>query len=357
MTSLPSAQTFAEILGQPRCWVECFAALRRQGALAAIRRRISAEREWLFVGCGSSYNIAQLAAATWSLLSGRPARAVAASEILLCPELMLPRSAAIQPVLISRSGWTSEVLRAGEFLEKQYGAPALGVVCEEGSPLEKMSAATLLLTAANDQSTAVTRAFTSTVLALQALAASYSGAAPVEEMIPGLAAQVDLHLRTLPAQIEEFVRAHDFEEHVFLGQGLYYGVAQEAMLKVMEMSCSYAQALHTLEFRHGPKAITRSRVLVTFFLSESGYEAERAVLEEIKELGATTLVVTNRADDAARRAADLLVELRLDAPDFLRPAAAVIPGQLLGYYLSLKKGVNADQPPHLSRVVSLTIGS
>jgi glucosamine--fructose-6-phosphate aminotransferase (isomerizing) len=357
MTSLHGVQTRIEILGQPQCWVDCFETLRRQDLLTRIREQIPGDREWLFVGCGSSYNIAQMAAATWTLLSGRQARALPASEVLLCQELALPRSAPIQPVLISRSGWTSEVLRAGEFLKKQYGADPLAAVCEEGSPLEKMAAATLLLTQANDQSTAVTRAFSSTVLALQALAAGYFGKAAVEETIPVLAAQMEQQLRILPAQIEEFVDAHDFEDHVFLGQGLCYGIAQEAMLKVMEMSCSYAQALHTLEFRHGPKAIVNPGLLVTFFLSESSYDAERAVLEEIKGLGAATMVVTNRADDVTRRAADLLVELRLDAPEFLRPAAAVIPGQLLGYYLSKKKGINADQPPHLNRVVSLTIGA
>jgi glucosamine--fructose-6-phosphate aminotransferase (isomerizing) len=345
--------TISEILGQPQCWLDCFEALRRQDRFAGIRRQISGEQEWLFTGCGSSYNIAQIAAATWTQLSGRPARALPASEILLCPQGALPRSGAFQSVLISRSGWTSEVLRAGEFLQKQHGVPALAAVCEEGSPLEKMAAATLLLAAANDQSTAVTRAFSATVLALQALAADYSGQSPVAEMIPRLAGQMGQHLRTLPARIEEFVGARDFSHHIFLGQGPYHGVAQESVLKLMEMSCSSAQAFHTLEFRHGPKAVTNPRLLVTFFLSKFGYDAECAVLEEIKGLGATTMVIANRADEATRRSADLLIELDLEAPEFLRPAAAVIPGQLLGYYLSRKNGINADRPPHLNRVVSL----
>jgi len=256
-------------------------------------------------------------------------------------------------VLISRSGWTSEVLRAGEFLKKRYGVPALAAVCAEGSPLEKMAAAALLLTAANDQSTAVTRAFSSTVLALQALAADYSGQSPVAEMIPRLAGQMSLHLHTIPARIEEFVRTREFTHHIFLGQGPYHGVAQESVLKLMEMSCASAQAFHTLEFRHGPKAITNPRLLVTFFLSKFGYDAERSVLEEIKGLGAATMVIANRADEATRRAADLLIELGLEAPEFLCPAAAVIPGQLLGYYLSRKNGIHADRPPHLNRVVRL----
>lgn len=353
MPELPGARTIAEILGQPRSWLVCFETLGRQDRLAAIRQRMPADREWIFAGCGSSYNIAQVAAASWKVLSGGPARALPASEILLYPESALPRSAGIQPVLISRSGWTTEVLQAGEFLQRKYGAAPLGVVCAEDSPLEEMSAATLLLAEADDRSTAVTRAFTAPVLALQALAAGFSGKASVEEMLPALAARTELLLETLPGQVEEFVHGHAFEHHIFLGQGLYYGIAQEAMLKAMEMSCSPAQVLHTLEFRHGPRAVVNPRLLVTFFLSEAGYDLECEVLEETKRLGAATLVVTNRADGRARTAADLLVELGLDAPEFLRPAAAIIPGQLLGYYLSKKNGMDADRPPHLSRVVSL----
>lgn len=353
MSESPGNLTFTEILGQPQCWLDCFDVLRRQDVFAGIRRHISPEREWLFSGCGSSYNIAQLAAATKTCLDGRLARALPASEILLSPQAVLPRSGALQPVLISRSGWTSEVLRAGEFLQRQYGVRPLAVVCEKNSPLEKMAAATLLLEAANDQSTAVTRAFSAPVLALQAIAVEDAGQASGMEEFSALSEQVARLLRTLPARIEEFVSSREFSHYIFLGQGPYHAIAQECVLKLMEMSCSPAQAFPTLEFRHGPKAIVTPSLLVTFFLSETGFDAERAMLEEIKRLGAATMVVTNHADDATLRAADLLIELRLDAPDFLRPAAAVIPGQLLGYYLSRKKGINADRPPHLNRVVSL----
>ena len=125
------------------------------------------------------------------------------------------------------------------------------------------------------------------------------------------------------------------------------------MLKVKEMSCSYSQCFHTLEFRHGPKAIVSPKVLVTFFLSETGAEAEREVLEEVKGLGGVTMVVANRPERAVRRSADHLVALDLDVPEFARPAAAVIAAQLLGFYTGLKKGYDPDRPPNLSRVVVL----
>jgi DeoR/GlpR family transcriptional regulator of sugar metabolism len=82
--------------------------------------------------------------------------------------------------------------------------------------------------------------------------------------------------------------------------------------------------------------------------------AARLVQEgQVVILDSGTTTTANRADEATRRAAGLLIELGLEAPEFLRPAAAVIPGQLLGYYLSRKNGIDADRPPYLNRVVSL----
>ncbi|MGH7867371.1 MAG: hypothetical protein ACREP9_06970, partial [Candidatus Dormibacteraceae bacterium] len=66
-----------------------------------------------------------------------------------------------------------------------------------------------------------------------------------------------------------------------------------------------------------------------------------------------TLVVTNKADERTREAADLLVELRLKDPEYARLAAHILPGQLVGLHTGLKKGADPDKPRHLSRVVIL----
>jgi glucosamine 6-phosphate synthetase-like amidotransferase/phosphosugar isomerase protein len=77
------------------------------------------------------------------------------------------------------------------------------------------------------------------------------------------------------------------------------------------------------------------------------------VLEEIKGLGATTLVIANTADQRARATADLLVELHLDLSEYARLAAYPFTGQLLGVTTGVKKGFDPDRPRHLSRVVML----
>jgi glucosamine--fructose-6-phosphate aminotransferase (isomerizing) len=308
------------------------------------------------VGCGSSFYIALVAAATWCAVMGGKSRAVPASELLLFPSLLPGDPSSYQPVLISRSGRTSEVLRAGEFFERQQDVRTLAITCARSTPLGEISAATIALPAADERSTVMTRSFTAMLLALQGLAAASCSRSGLEASLGSLPAQVEPSLEDWAARLRDFVETHEFHDYVFLGQGPYFGVAAEAALKVTEMSRSYAQFFHTLEFRHGPKSIVGPETLVTFFLSECGFEAERSVLEEVKSLGGTTLVVANRADQKTRGAADLLLELGLSVPETIRPAAAVIPGQLLGCYTGLKKGHDPDRPRHLSRVVVLDEG-
>src|SRR5204863_5907067 len=114
MTETPGRRTLSEILSQPRSWRECLNALDRQ--IPAVREKFQSSAEALFVGCGSSFYVAQAAESCWTHLTGQKARAAPASELLLYPELLAPKPNACRPVLISRSGATSEILKAAEWL-------------------------------------------------------------------------------------------------------------------------------------------------------------------------------------------------------------------------------------------------
>jgi glutamine---fructose-6-phosphate transaminase (isomerizing) len=347
------AWTQAEILSEPSSWDESLKILGRENHYPRLKEIFTTEGQWLMVGCGSSYYAALVAAATWTSLTGDRANAFPASEVLLYPEMVVPPSKNWRPVMISRSGHTSEVLKAAEYLEKDRNLRTLAVSCVAKQPLEEISSLTVVLPSADEKSMVMTRSFSCMILALQYLAARWSGNTGFQESLKKISAPVSRLLEGLPARLEQFVATREFEDYVFLGQGPLFGIANEAMLKVKEMSCSYAQCFHTLEFRHGPKAIVSRRTLVTFFISEAGYAAERDMLEEVKSLGGITLVVTNHADDVIRRSADFLVELNLDVPDYARSIAYIPPAQLLGLFLGRKKGLDSDRPPNLSRAVIL----
>jgi glucosamine--fructose-6-phosphate aminotransferase (isomerizing) len=245
-------------------------------------------------------------------------------------------------------------VRAAQYLERTRNTRTLAISCSEGHPLEDLSAFTIHLLPADEKSVVMTRSFTSMLLGLQSLAAHVARRKEVTDGLRRLPAAVQPILDSVNPRIQEFVQARAFADYVFLGQGPFFGIASEGQLKIKEMSCSYAQVFHTLEFRHGPKAIVGPETLLTFLLSETGYAAEREVLEEMKELGGTTLVITNEADPVVKRNADFLVELKLEVPECARLAAYLVTCQLLGLYSGLKKGYDIDRPRNLSRAVILT---
>lgn len=346
------AYSLAEIISQPQCWAGCLDQLENDKVCCEIRRDFGDRREWLFIGCGSSYYVALAAASTWTAVTGKRARAIPASELVLFPELALAQEGNPVCLLISRSGRTSEVLEAAELLD-QRGLPAIAISCAPGQRLERRTAAAILLPDADEQSTVMTRSYTSMLLGLQYLAGVVSGDGVFLQALGRLPRLSEAVIQRLPQQVQNFVNEKRFVDYVCLGQGAYYGLASESSLKLTEMSCSYAQVFHTLEFRHGPKSIVRPETLITFLLSEQNYSIECAALEEIKGLGGTTLVIANRVERRARAAADFLLELAFDLPEYARLAPYAFAGQLLGLYTGLQKGLDPDRPRHLSRVVVL----
>ncbi len=353
MPDTRGAHSLAEILSQPKFWGHCLEALENEGSLADIRKPFRSATEWLFVGCGSSYYIALAAAASWSSLTRMRAWAIPASELLLFPELVLAGAGKVAAVVISRSGQTSEAVRAAQLLEREKNIRVLAVTGTPNQPLEKIATATLPLLPCDEQSTVMTRSFTSMLLGLQYLAACQADDRGFVKALGRLPVMADRVMGNLHSRIREFVEKRQFADYVCLGQGALFGLACETALKVTEMSVSYAQSFHTLEFRHGPKSIVGPETLIFFLISEQGYDAECEVLQEIKGLGGTTLAIANRTDQRIRNASDLVVELESDLPELAHVAPYIFAGQLTGLYTGLKRGLDPDNPRHLSRVVVL----
>ncbi|HSZ62786.1 MAG TPA: SIS domain-containing protein [Terriglobales bacterium] len=344
--------TLHEIVSQPRCWNACLTNLAVSDELRAATRLARSGAEWIFVGCGTSYYLAQAAAASFNYL-GLPAYAVPASELLMYPALTLHAGRDYIPVVISRSGRTSEAVRVAQMLEKEHNLRALAITCADGQPLEAACSLTLKLLDADEQSTVMTRSFTSMLLGLQYLAAIVSGNDRFRRALLDLSKQVAPLLEDIPRSLRVFVESRSFSDFVFLAQGPLFGIASECMLKVTESSSSYAQVFHSLEFRHGPKSIAGPDTLITFLMSETSYDAEVELLEEMKALGAATMAIANCIDSRAQRAADFTIELGLQSSEYVRLAAFVIWGQLYGVYYGIKKGLNPDSPKNLTRVVEL----
>src|SRR5215472_13608741 len=129
-----SSHTLSELLSQPQAWQNTLRKFESNELFDAILEQAKSRKEWLFVACGSSLYLATAAASSWTLMTGLRARAIPASEILLFPDAESLEAKDLQAVLVSRSGTTSETVRAAEVLSQKYKVPTLGVTCTSPSP-------------------------------------------------------------------------------------------------------------------------------------------------------------------------------------------------------------------------------
>lgn len=334
-------------------WRETDKRLKASGALNHLAEIFSPRSPWLFVGCGSSYLLSRLIAAFWTKYFYIPATGVPASELLFTPEETMRRIGAEQIVLMSRSGETTETMRVAELLQSYKTVQTLAVTCNPESELQKLCTHTFKLEWADEKSTVMTRSFTAILLAFQRLGLEFVGDEVLSQALKELPKQGQAWLDANARKIQEFASKRKFADYVFLGQGVHYWLAEEAALKVTEMSSSYAQVYHSLEFRHGPRSIAGPETLITFYTSDAAREQEITLARELKELGAAVCLIVNRANGELKNQFDLVLELGLDGPESSRYALTAIPAHLLGTAVGLRKGLNPDAPRNLTRAVVL----
>ncbi len=343
--------TLHEILSQPEIWKKTLK--RAEHEHWQLPPAEHTQSSLLFVGCGTSFYLAQSAAASFVRISGCPSRAIPSSEVFLFAPTAIAPSEKLLAVAVSRSGTTSETVWAAAFLRKQLHLPVIALTCYADSALARESNWQMIIPDAQEKSVVMTRSFTAQLLVLllaSATAASTNGLIP---QLANLPARGEKLLADAIPLVQALADDSSLDHFVFLGQGIFYGAANEAMLKMKEMSLSYSEAYHTLEYRHGPMSIAGKRTLITLFMTNAGYEQEVRVLAEMKKLGARLLVFSGKDTEQIRAHADHVFALGEDLPEEGRLLLAVPIIQLLGYYRARSKGLNPDAPQHLSQVVKL----
>jgi glucosamine--fructose-6-phosphate aminotransferase (isomerizing) len=348
---MKGSHTWHEIDSQSRTWratLDAFAANRT--ALGGFVRQIDLDHI-LAIGCGSTHYLAQAAAATLTGCTGIPARGLPSSELWLFPGTVHADGALL--LAISRSGTTTETLRALERFRQIDAGPVLAVTCYPESPLAQQADFALAAPAAQEQSIAQTRSFTSMLLLAQALTAVL---ARDEGMLEGLYrlpdALDDLVDRAgdLPRQLGADL---DVERIFFLGGGPLYGLANEAMLKTKEMTLSHSEGYHPLEFRHGPMSMVDERTLVVGFLSDTGLTEEIRVLKDMGALGARTLALVEDGSAFTDWRADHVIELCSGLDEWTRGPLYLTVAQRLAYHRAVAKGLDPDRPHNLTAVIEL----
>jgi glucosamine--fructose-6-phosphate aminotransferase (isomerizing) len=340
--------TLSEITSQPLVWKEVIESFYpRQDQVVAGYKALTPSNV-LFMGCGSTYYLSQIAAALFQSLTGIPSKAAPSSELLLFPEQTITDTKRTLLVAISRSGTTTETVQAVDRFRKM-GGPAVWVIsCYPQSELAQSGDLTLLAEAAQEQSIAQTRSFSSMLILAQALAATVAGIdVTALDALPG---RLSTLLDDSADLFERLGKQRDLKRLFFLGSGYQYGIANESMLKMKEMSLTNSEAFHFMEFRHGPMSMANDKALIVGLFSQAARAHEERVLAEMVNLGAHTLGLNTSPDSGYEY--NLFFDDQ-DIPDWALPVLFLPPLQLLAYHRSIGKGLDPDNPRNLEAVVSL----
>jgi glutamine---fructose-6-phosphate transaminase (isomerizing) len=310
--------------------------------------------ELLFTACGSPYYLGLANATLWRERFGLHATVVPSSEIMLFPETILPRAG--RPVLLtaSRSGETTETVRAVEAFAGRFPGRTMLIGCRPDSKLPQLADLAIVIPEGDEDVIPQTRSFGSMYLAAQYLAALLAG-------------DTDLagDLRRLPDLLQDLldrwepvvqrVAEADWNSAVFLGGGPLYGIAIEATLKLTEMSLSSAVPYHTLEVRHGPRSTIDERTLVVSLGSRRGASHERQVLSELAE--ETPHMLAFIPDDGWDLGGNT-TQIALDhwVHEHALGLLYLPLLQLLAYHRALHNGVNPDESRNLTSYIELPEG-
>lgn len=343
--------TYKEIYRQPAAFLAINNTLEE--IYTVLDKAFSKEEsydELIFTGCGTSLYLAQTAAHVFSTYNKIPAKAVPCSELYFFPEVLLgDRKVLVLP--ITRKSVTSEVRMAIDKVHTFPNVKTLAITCDKDSAL--YNDYMILSPDADEKSIIMTSTFTSMVY-LSVILAKYVGGRKQEiedmsnysEIAADLVAKTDQLAKKI---VEENPNLNLF---ITLGQGAYYGVANECMNKMKEMGLVNSEAYYSMEYRHGPMSLVDENTLIISLCHSKTMDSEASILKEMKSYGATTVAIGAGVTKAVKDG-DYLLELDYGYDDNQYAALIGFIGQFIGYYVAEKKGIDADSPRHLTQAIVL----
>jgi len=341
--------TYEEIMSQGEAWQQSLLHAERE--IDMIKEIIT--KPWpevVFTGCGSTYYLSLTAASRWQEITGIYARGVPGSEAWLYPKSIYIDSAPLL-IAISRSGTTTETLRAIQVYKEHYKLDPIVISCYPESDMMVQSRYPLLAAGGQERSVAQTRSFSSMLLMTHYLTwvAAKQDNEQTNQLIK-LPEAFEKLISKYEGQMKALAQNHSLQKYVFLGSGINYGIACEAMLKMKEMSLTVSEPFHFMEYRHGPKSMVAEDTLIIGLIHDATRHEEMKVLSEMKDYGATIMAVTESADGIT---ADYIVEMDSGIDVMYRGPLYLPTLQLLAYYRAIEKGLDPDNPTNLTTVVEL----
>lgn len=346
-----SALTLGEMWGQP----DSFAAINETlpQILEVIDEVFSNEwDELIFTGCGTSLYLAQTAAAAFNACCNISAKAMPCSELYFFPDSFASSGRRVLVLPITRKSYTTEVRMAIDKIHEIEGVRTLAITCDPDSA--KYNDYMILSPRTAEDSVIMTRSFTSMVYLATILALGAAGRKEdILQMADGYPEMARKALEDTERVAHQLMNEHpELNLFITLGQGVNYGIANECMNKMKEMGISNSEAYYSLEYRHGPMSLVDERTLIILLANDVSTEYDRKLLMQMKDYGAVTLAVGERAS-ARFSGCDYAIDLTFGRSTLEYAAVIGFIGQFLGYEIAESKGIDADFPRHLTQAIVL----
>ena len=352
-----------EIHEQPKAVADTLNSVLHDGAIDLSDVGLSEEEiknisQIYIVACGSAYHVGMAAQYVLEDLARIPVRVELASEFRYRKPLLDKNGLAI---IISQSGETADSLAALREA-KSKGVRTLGIVNVIGSSIAREADNVFYTLAGPEISVATTKAYSTQLIASYLLAIQFAKVRGeiTQEQYDGLIAE----LQTLPEKIQKIIddkerlqwfaaKQVNAKDIFFIGRGIDYAISMEGSLKMKEISYIHSEAYAAGELKHGTISLIEDGTLVIGCLTQPAlYEKTVSNMVECKSRGAYLMGLTTYGNYNIEDTADFVTYIPKTDPHFAT-SLAVIPLQLMGYYVSVAKGLDVDKPRNLAKSVTV----
>ena len=352
-----------EIHEQPKAVADTLNSVIREGKLDLTEIGLDDERirsisQVYIVACGSAYHVGMAAQYVIEDLAGLPVRVELASEFRYRKPLLDPDGLA---VIISQSGETADSLAALREC-KEKGIRTMAIVNVVGSSIAREADHVFYTLAGPEISVATTKAYSTQLIASYVLALQMA-------LVRGKISEEQCEsyikeLKTLPDKIGRIIedkerlqwfasKQANAKDIFFIGRGIDYAISLEGSLKMKEISYIHSEAYAAGELKHGTISLIEDGTLVIGVLTQPElYEKTVSNMVECRSRGAYLMGLTTFGNYNIEDTADFTVYIPKTDPHFAT-SLAVIPLQLLGYYVSVNKGLDVDKPRNLAKSVTV----
>ena len=310
------------------------------------------------VACGSAYHVGMAAKYVIESMSDISVEVDLGSEFRYRDPKLAKNSIVI---IISQSGETADSIAALR-LSKEKGVPVLGIVNVVGSSIARESDYVLYTYAGPEIAVATTKAYSTQLIAVYLLAvqAGHVQGVLTDEQYAAYLKE----LATLPDKIQKVLddkeriqwfasKYSNAKDVFFIGRGLDYAICQEGSLKMKEVSYVHSEAYAAGELKHGTISLIEDGTLVVGVLTQSDlYEKTISNLVEVGSRGAYLMAVTTYGNYSIEDTADFTVYVP-KTDECFATTLAIIPLQLMGYYVSVARGLDVDKPRNLAKSVTV----